>query len=157
MCSSDLTFIENKLDHEPKKASITLFGTPTTSLTSQQRNDYHVCIVYCSSIQPTTQQLKTKFSAHITITTTPSSKMRTNQTSYTSFTETPIQEEYHTAKPGSALSPNDYPTNTHITIGVLVGVVVLVAILVVIWCFRPCTKKDRRMKNASTATSIASI
>ena len=88
---------------------------------------------------------------------TQSSKMKTNHTSYTSFTETPAHEEYHTAKPGSALSPNDYPTNTHITIGVLVGVVVLVAILVVIWCFRPCTKKDRRMKNASTATSIASI
>lgn len=55
-------------------------------------------------------------------------------------------------------SPFDMPKNTHITIGVLVGVVVLVAILVGLWCFRPCTTTtDRRMKHASTATSIASI
>lgn len=49
------------------------------------------------------------------------------------------------------------PRNTHITIGVIVAVVVVVAIMVVVWCFKPCASRDRRMKTASNATSIASI
>lgn len=53
--------------------------------------------------------------------------------------------------------PYDDPRNTHITIGVIVAVVVLVAILVVVWCFKPCVARDKRMKTASNATSIASI
>lgn len=81
--------------------------------------------------------------------------MRTNSTAYTPYMQVP-DHDYQTEKPDE-LSPVDYPTNTYITIGVLVGVVVLVAALVVIWCLRPCTKRDQRMKNASTATSIASI
>lgn len=53
--------------------------------------------------------------------------------------------------------PYDNPRNTHITIGVIVAVVVLVAILVMVWCFKPCVARDKRMKTASNATSIASI
>lgn len=67
-----------------------------------------------------------------------------------SFTDGTIEDtEYE--------SPFDVPMNTHITIGVIVGVVVLVAILVLVWCLKPCATRDRRMKTASTATSIASI
>lgn len=54
-------------------------------------------------------------------------------------------------------SPFDVPRNTHITIGVFVGVMLVVAIVVAVWCLKPCATHDRRMKNASTATSIASI
>lgn len=55
------------------------------------------------------------------------------------------------------ISPFHVPRNTHTIIGVIVGIIVLVAILVGVRCLRPWAKRDSRMKNASTATSIASI
>lgn len=74
---------------------------------------------------------------------------QSNLDKYNNFRDNDAEDDFK--------SPFDVSYNTHITIGVIVGVVVIVAVLVAIWCFKPCATRDRRMKNASTATSIASI